>query len=855
MISRTRRAPSRRLVRTVVGLAAVVAAFGGFSIARAQADESGVESSARIWKIHYRAHNGMRRSALVVLPSWYGPGKNPPIPLVISPHGRGVSARENAERWGQLPEIGEFAVVNPSGEGRRLPLYSWGYDGQIRDLGAMPGIVERALPWLHVDRSRIYAFGASMGGQETLLLAARYPSLLAGAAAFDAVTDMRSRYLELRRLRCSPSCERRWGEPLGRALQTLASYEIGGTPGTVPAAYARRSPIHYVRRLATSGVPIQLWWSKTDEVVYQRTQSYRFARALQRLEPVARVDVHIGAWRHASEMVAKRDLGAALAAFDLLPVEPVSAAARVWSGSARLVHPLLPWHPAVLDRSGKLLAWYRPDAHLGYDRVLRLGWNFIERRVPRDPRSGTKMYLRYAVFDGRTLRGIYWQHNPAFVNASFVDSVVAWYPYSGDRRAVAAVREMLDYQLAHGTTPARWDWAGVPFSTSCAGAAAYGRCLAGVPRRFYGGLEPDKVGLLGRAYVRFYELTGERRFLRAAVAAADALARHVRAGDVAHTPWPFRVDARTGRVVDGAEFGGAVVGPVSLFDELIRIGAGDTAAYRRARDLGWSWILRSQLNPASPAWNRWSGFYEDVPYNLDSRNQASPTLTALYLLDRSNPASIDPAWREHATATLDWVRTALGRGPFLGAWGIDEQRATGRPGCCSPVGLGSTASRWAVANALLYARTGDPSARELAFRSLNYATYFAGNDGRISCCGRRSTNTYWFSDGYSDYLRSFNWAMAAIPELAPRGRDHLLGSTSVVRSVLYSRRSLVYRTFDQHGVDALRLAFAPRSVLADGKALALRRDLAEEGYVVARVGGDAIVHVRHDRARTIRIVG
>ena len=608
-----------------------------------------------------------------------------------------------------------------------------------------------------------------------------------------------------------------------------------------------------MKRLAASGVPIQVWWSAADGVVRQRTQSVRFARALARVAPAAPVEVHVGRWHHASVMRPHASLREALAAFGLVSGEAGTADGRAWSRSARLVHPLLPWHAAVLDRSGKLLAWYRPNANLGYDRVLRLGWNFIERRVPHD-RRGAKIYLRYAVFDGRTLQGIYWQHNPAFVNASFVDSVVAWYPYSGDRRAVAAVREMLDYQLAHGTTPTRWAWARVPFSTSCAGEGAFGRCFAGMPRRFYGGVEPDKIGLLGLGYARFYELTGAKRYLRAAVAAADALARHVRPGDATHTPWPFRVDARTGRVVDDAQFGGAIVGPVRLFDELIRIGAGETVSYRRARDLGWSWLLRHQLNPRSPAWNRWSGFYEDVPYNADSRNQVPATLTALYLLDRSEPDSVDPDWEEHTIGALNWVRSSFGRGPFLGAWGIDEQRAPGRPGCCSRVGLGSTTSRWAAANALLFARTGDPTARERAFRGLNYATYFAGSDGRISCCGRRSTNTYWFSDGYSDYLRSFNWAMAAIPELAPRGRDHLLGSTSVVRTVDYARRAISYTTFDQQAGDVLRLSFVPREVQAGGRRLAERSDLTLEGYVVERAGGDAIVRVRHDDARSIRIV-
>jgi hypothetical protein len=35
--------------------------------------------------------------------------------------------------------------------------------------------------------------------------------------------------------------------------------------------------------------------------------------------------------------------------------------------------------------------------------------------------------------------------------------------------------------------------------------------------------------------------------------------------------------------------------------------------------------------------------------------------------------------------------------------------------------------------------------------------------------------------------------------------------------------------------------------------LRLRRDLSAEGYTVARVGGDVVVRVRHDRARMVRI--
>jgi hypothetical protein len=434
-----------------------------------------------------------------------------------------------------------------------------------------------------------------------------------------------------------------------------------------------------------------------------------------------------------------------------------------------------------------------------------------------------------------------------------VDSALAWHAYSGDRRALRLVREMLDYHLRRGTSPRGWAWPRVPFPTSCGGDRTYGRCFGDGSPTFYGGVEPDKVGLLARGYLRFYEATGERRFLYAAIASGDALARNVRPGDEAHTPWPFRVNGRTGTTVAGAEFGGAVVGPLSLLDELVRLNVGRTASYRRARDLARSWLLRHQLNPSSPAYNRWSGFYEDVRYNPDSRNQAVPTLTALYLLDRDDPAEVDPEWSQHVAAVLEWVRLALGRGPFRAAWAIDEQRAPGRPGCCSRVGLGSTTSRWAAAQALVYARTGDHHAREVAFRSLNYATYFADGDGRIACCGRRPANTYWFSDGYADYLRSFNWAMAAVPELAPRRQTHLLGSTSVVVSVAYAPRSVAYRTFDQRGAEVLRLRFAPKRVIVDGRPLP--QGSVGEGFSVTRAGGDWIARVRRQSGRSVRVSG
>jgi hypothetical protein len=524
----------------------------------------------------------------------------------------------------------------------------------------------------------------------------------------------------------------------------------------------------------------------------------------------------------------------------------------------KFVNAQLGWHEPVLDQQGKLLAWYKPDKNLGYDKVLHLGWDFIEHKVPDDTagKTGQKIYLVNSVFDSETLQGINWQHNPAMVYAAFVDGVVAWHAYSGDAEAVATVRGMLDYQLAHGTTPTDWNWPGVPFATACKNDADYGHCIQNLPREFYGGTEPDKVGQLGMGYVLFYELSGDRKYLDAGVRCADALARHVRPGDADHTPWPFRVDARTGMTLTQEEYGGDVASSLRLFDELIRLQSGDVAAYRTARDTAWQWLLHSPLNRESKAWDRWSGFFEDVPYRPTNVNQFLPDMTAYYVMTRPDPAAVDPEWTSHVGHLIDWVRRHFGRGPYLGAWAIDEQ---GQPehdyyGCCSRAGQGSHGGRWAAINAIYAGLTGDEQAREDAFRSMNYATYFSDSEGKIACCGVDYHHPYWFSDGYADYLRHLNWIMGALPDLAPIGEDHVLHSTSVVQKVAYKTHYLSYSTFDDSGTEVLRLSYKPTQIAAGTAKLEPSTNDRQAGYTI-RPGssGDYILQIRRQGAREVSV--
>jgi hypothetical protein len=162
-----------------------------------------------------------------------------------------------------------------------------------------------------------------MGGQETLLLVARHPHLLAGAAAMDSVADLALRYDQLVDLSCDATCMRRWGQPVGRVLQSNLRREVGGTPETDPAGYAARSGLDLAPQIAASRVPLQIWWSRDDHIVTdQQTQSGAMFKALRKIDRCAPVSEYVGHWAHSHEMRASSLLRFALAGFGLVSANP-----------------------------------------------------------------------------------------------------------------------------------------------------------------------------------------------------------------------------------------------------------------------------------------------------------------------------------------------------------------------------------------------------------------------------------------------------------------------------------------------------------------------------------------------------
>ena len=252
--------------------------------------------------VRFRGLEGRRDRVVVAMPAWYGPRRHPALPLIISPHGRGGTARGNARRWGNLPGRLGVIVLNSGLSGRRLRRYSWAWPPEVDELASLPRLVQRRLRYLRFDPRRVYAAGDSMGGQEALMLLARHPHLLAAVAAADPVTNFLER-------------ERQFARSLdSRGEQRRAHLEVGCSPEQDPRPYLLRSPSEYAGAYADDGVPIRLWWSRVDRVVVGQptTQAGELYEAVKRLNVAAPISERVTEDRHGWIFWADHRLGAIL---------------------------------------------------------------------------------------------------------------------------------------------------------------------------------------------------------------------------------------------------------------------------------------------------------------------------------------------------------------------------------------------------------------------------------------------------------------------------------------------------------------------------------------------------------------
>lgn len=507
---------------------------------------------------------------------------------------------------------------------------------------------------------------------------------------------------------------------------------------------------------------------------------------------------------------------------------------------------------------GRLQAWYKPQTPgAAYAHVAKLASKFLLNSVPVYDPLGVKMYFITCCFQGPQFNKIGeviaedWMHNPACVWAGLVQSLVLDFRvYSGDESYTDLVREMLDFQLDHGTTPSDWLWPNVPYASADPFVIEYQGAMRWEAEKMRGdglhGIEPDKVGELGIAYLNFFKVTEEERFLAAAIHCAESLAKHVRdvrpgaspfvEATTEKSPWPFRINARNGLVI--SEYCSNVIEPIRLFDELLRLRVRQsltpeqTAAFQNARDLAWQWLYSINGPMKTYIWN---AYFEDIPNDPERTNrvQITPLETARYLIKHPK---LDANLEKNVPALIHWVASCFAT---EGMDAIKEQTWCYEPMC-------SHTARYASLCALWYERTGDPWYKDQAERFFNMATYMCHENGVVSV-GPNWPGSWW-SDGYGDYIRHFMEGLAAVPEWAPADQDHLLRSTSVVQTISYSPKRLYYATFDADAVDVLRMTAKPRRVLVGGATLKEGRTLDDSGWTWENLKKGGVLRIRRQAA-------
>jgi hypothetical protein len=507
--------------------------------------------------------------------------------------------------------------------------------------------------------------------------------------------------------------------------------------------------------------------------------------------------------------------------------------------------PAIAGRAVALDEQHKLLPWPMPDS-TGYSYS---GYFLSQWTILWDQYNRQRLPYFYCCFDfDRTTFELVpdpkWVNSTGYLRAMMQGFIERLYPYTGDARTLELLQSLVDYELENGRTPESYAWAQVPYPSANPGAKKY----SGWSQHGEDFIEPHVVGEDGYAYLRLYEMTGNSKYLRAAILCAAALVKNFKPGDEKNSPWPNRCFARDGSLGTNKAmfpYSANVIEPIMLFDELIRIGQGDVAAYKKIREGAWNWFVKYPLQN-----NVWVGYFEDVQGSYENMNQVIPLEFARYVL--LHPEK-DPQWREHAQKLIEWVKTTPKWPKYIvhGATVTTEQ-GNGKDFCCNQPNqcCDSHSARLAAVEALFYAKTGDASYKEAAYRTYNWVTYFQGLPGGAHA---PYSTQWWWTDEFSDGPRRMLDAFWAVPEWAPADESHLLGSLSAVTKIAYAANSVAYSTFDPESTDVLRLDFTPESVTAGGKALTSRHDLSGEGYTFD--GKTRVLRIRHTSSRDIDIQG
>ncbi|PJJ74446.1 hypothetical protein BXY57_0004 [Thermoflavifilum aggregans] len=485
------------------------------------------------------------------------------------------------------------------------------------------------------------------------------------------------------------------------------------------------------------------------------------------------------------------------------------------------------YHPVRIDTCGAILPWFSSNLGQSYDTCLMLVWNFW-KNMEIDS-NGLKYYMNHQVWaPHHDMRGV--------GGDQFAMALSSWrllYAYTGDKALIEDMRYIADEYLARGLSKATDQWPFIPYPYN---TVIHSGLYDGDMRNGKNYTQPDKAGSFGTELINLFKITGEQKYLDAAINIGKTLASKTRQGDNDKSPLPFRVNAvtgepgsffsnqGTGEVEMQALYTSNWTGTLELFQQLQTFDPHNADMYKNAFVTILEWMKNYPLRT-----NKWGPFFEDIPGWSDT--QINAITFAMFIMENKE---LFPDWKKDVKGIFDWTYKELGNHEYekYKVTVMNEQTVYQVPG-------NSHSSRQASTELWYTALTGDTTFKTNAIRALNWATYTVADDGR----NRYIRDDVWLTDGYGDYVRHYLRAMAAFPELAPDNKNRLVSTSSVVKNISYEGTMISYETYDAKSTEKFRLIKRPAQIMAGGVRLQEMTSSEVDGYVWTPLARGGILQI------------
>lgn len=408
---------------------------------------------------------------------------------------------------------------------------------------------------------------------------------------------------------------------------------------------------------------------------------------------------------------------------------------------------------------------------------------------------------------------------PGYTTCVAIDAFLDWWVYSGDLQARDRAEQMAQWLLERRTPSGDLygDWV---YSTQTDGVMGGG---------FDGeAIMSDKSAMFGLRLLRLYDITGNALYLQTATEIADTYVATQMGGPVEDAGrWPFRVRPSDGLVTQ--DYTSHLVPAARLLEELgLRTGS---IAYSDAGAAAWAWLENNPLNPASPDYMHWEGFYEDIgPESAGFGDHYSAEATASALLERGDPGDVEMAIAIRDTTTARFLSqddAQNGYGTYFPAlleweeWLNTTYAATGQWGVLQ-LQLAE-----ATRGTALYDSTWATLGRQ-ALHNLTYgqapASSVPSDDGRMLTTIRELSQPRfgietWYEQNFNTVLymlEGFGYA----PDLAPTDEDHILRVEGASPTSVDYGSTRITAAWSGVGACTLKLAHTPSGVRIGGEWLA-----------------------------------